>query len=77
MEFHFFRTLCPTGFEKLFATLEHSLFLRETTPDEIAKVLKNFDTKKASHLYGTSPKFVKISADVIKTKLSLILNESF
>ena len=28
-------------------------------------------------MYGISPKFVKISADVIKTKLSLIVNESF
>ena len=38
---------------------------------------KTFDTKRASHLYGISPKFIKISTDVIKTKLSLIINESF
>ena len=27
---------------------EHSCFLRETTPSEVAGILKNFDTKKAS-----------------------------
>ena len=56
---------------------EHRFFLRETTPDEVAGVLKMFDTKKISYLYGTSPKFVMISANLIKTKLSLIINESF
>ena len=38
---------------------EHSFFLRETTPNAVAGVLKNLDTKKASDLYGISPKFVK------------------
>ena len=38
---------------------EHSFFLRETTPNAVARVLKNLDTKKASDLYGISPKFVK------------------
>ena len=56
---------------------EHSFFLKETTSYEVAGVIKKFDTKKASGLYGISPKFVKISAGVIKTKLSLIINESF
>ena len=55
----------------------NGLFLRETTPDQVARVLKTFDTKKASDLYGISPKFVKISTDLIKTKLSLIINDSF
>ena len=55
----------------------NEFFLRETTPDEVARVLKVAATKKASELYGISPKFVKISTDVIKTKLSLIINESF
>ena len=56
---------------------EHSFFLRKTTPDEVTGVLKKFDTKKVSDLYNISPKFVKISAEGIKTKLSLIINESF
>ena len=59
---------------------EHTFFLRETTPDEVAGGswgTKKFETKKASDLYSISPKFVKISADVIKTKLSLMINESF
>ena len=40
----------------------------QTTPDEVAGVLKSFETKKASNLHGISPKFVKISADVIEIK---------
>ena len=30
---------------------EDSLFLRKTTKDEVARVLKNFDTKKVRDLY--------------------------
>ena len=30
---------------------EDSLFLRKTTTDEVARVLKNFDTKKVRDLY--------------------------
>ena len=57
--------------------MQWKIFLRKTTPDEVAGVLKFFGTKKASDLYGISPKFVKISAEVIKTKVSLIINKSF
>ena len=57
---------------------ELSFFPRETTPDEVAGyILKNSDTKKTGDLYGIKPKFAKISAALIKNKLSLIINKSF
>ena len=55
---------------------KHSFFLRETTLGEVAGELKMCDAKKASDLQGMPPKFVKISTDVIKTKMSLIIIES-
>ena len=44
----------------------HSFFLKETTPAEVQKLLNNLNTRKASDIYGISPKLVKLSSEPIK-----------
>ena len=44
----------------------HSFFLKETTPAEVQKLLNNLNTRKASDIYGISPKLVKMSSESIK-----------
>ena len=44
----------------------HSFFLKERTPTEVQKLLNNTNTRKASDIYGISPKLVKLSFEHIK-----------
>ena len=49
---------------------EHSFFIKEVTPDEILKKLKNLNTKKASDICGISPKLIKIGENNFKKHLA-------
>ena len=52
---------------------EHSMFLTETDPGEIAKIILNLDASKAGDLYGITPRLVKM-APGMGVNLSLIFN---
>ena len=54
-----------------------NIFLKETTPAEVQKLLNNLNTRKASDRYGISPKLVKLSSECIKKCLSQIFPASF
>ena len=49
----------------------------ETKPAEVKKLLNNTNTRKASDIYGISPKLVKFSSEHIKKYLSQIFTASF
>ena len=53
-----------------------TLFLNETTPDEILKVINNLDANKSSDIYDIAPKFVKLSAQAVSQLLTIIFNRS-
>ena len=55
----------------------HRFFLKETTPAGVQKLLNNLNTRKASDIYGISPKLVKLSSEQIKKCLSQIFIASF
>ena len=46
---------------------EHSLFVKETKPAEVLKILKSLNIKKSTDIFGISPKIIKIAAEVLKT----------
>ena len=54
------------------------VLFKETTPAEVQKLLNNTNTRKASDIYGISPKLVKLSSEhnkklrILKTVLSVI-----
>ena len=50
---------------------------KETTPDEIVKIIKNLSIKKSSDIYDIAPNFVHLSAQPIAQLLSIIFNRSF
>ena len=52
-------------------------FLKEIELDKIYKLLQEVNIKKASDIYGISPKVIKVSAEKIKEPLALIFNMSF
>ena len=52
-------------------------FLKEIELDKIFKLLQEVIIKKASDIYGISPKVIKISAEKIKEPLALIFSMSF
>ena len=47
-----------------------------TNPVEVQKRLKNIDTKKATGFDKISPKLVKLSAEILITPLSIVINNS-
>ena len=47
-----------------------------TNPVEVQKRLKNTDTKKATGFDKISPKLVKLSAEILITPLSIVINNS-
>ena len=49
------------------------MFLTETDPGEIAKIILNLDASKAGDLYGITPRLVKM-APGMGVNLSLIFN---
>jgi hypothetical protein len=55
----------------------NSMFLEETTSDEVTKLINNIDVKKAEDIYGISPKLVKIAGPQISEALASIFNLSF
>ena len=58
---------------------EHNFFLKETEPQDVSKILRELNAKKAKDIYGISPKFpkfVKIAADVLKNHLKMLFNHS-
>ena len=48
--------------------------LKETTPDEISKIINNLDSKKSSDFFNVSPEIVKLSKNVVAECLSIIFN---
>ena len=55
---------------------KNKLTLKETTPDEIYKVINNLDGKKSADIYGNSPDLVKLNSQVIAQILTIIFNMS-
>ena len=56
---------------------KHSIFLNEIEPDEVLTILKRIDIKKATDVFGISPKLVKIAATSIYINLTKKINRSF
>ena len=54
-----------------------TFYLKETTPAEAQKLLNNTNIRKASDIYGISPKLVKLSSKYIKKWLSQIFTAPF
>ena len=48
--------------------------LKETTPDEIVKIINHLDSKKSSDIYNISPDIVKLSSQVVADSLAIIFN---
>ena len=53
-----------------------SLFLKETTPDEIRLTIKNLKSSHSTDIFGISTKFIKIASPILETSLSSIFNKS-
>ena len=51
-------------------------FLKETTPDEIVKIIKKLDSKKSSDIFNISPDIVKLSDQVVADALCILFNRS-
>ena len=50
--------------------------VKETTPDEIWKIIHNLDGKKSGDIYGISPDIVKLSASPTSQALAIVFNLS-
>ena len=48
--------------------------LKETTPDEVIKIVNKLDSKKSSDYYNISPEIILISNQVVADSLTLIFN---
>ena len=55
---------------------EHSLFLSETTPGEVAKIISNLGANKASDIYGNSNKFLKMGGETATEIIVILFNQS-
>ena len=55
---------------------KNKLTLKETTPDEIYKIINDLDGKKSSDIYNISPDLVKLNAQVVSQVLTIIFNIS-
>ena len=53
-----------------------SLFLKETTPDEIILIINELNPNKSSDIYDISPKYVKYASIAISQLLMIIFNKS-
>ena len=53
---------------------ESKFCLKETTPDEVIKIVDKLDSKKSSDYYNISPEIVKISSQVVADSLAIIFN---
>ena len=50
---------------------EHIMFLKETDPDEVYKILKNLDVKKVTDIFGIPHKLVTVAASTLKNQIPL------
>ena len=48
--------------------------LKETTPDEIVKIVNQLDSKKGNDIYNISPDIVKLSNQIVADSLAIIFN---
>ena len=55
---------------------EHSLYLSETTFDEVGKIISNLGSNKASDIYGNSNKFLKMGGDTATEIIVILFNQS-
>ena len=55
---------------------EHSIYLHETTPDEVEKIIGNLDPNKAADIYGISTKLVKDGGIVMTEIITFLFNMS-
>ena len=55
---------------------KNKLTLKETTPDEVMKVINVLDGKKSGDIFNISPDLVKLNAQIISQILSIIFNLS-
>ena len=49
--------------------------LKETTPDEVIKVIDKLDSKKSADFYNISPEIVKVSNQIVADSLALLFNK--
>ena len=54
----------------------NNLTLKETTPDEIVKIINDLDGKKSGDIFNISPDLVKLNAQVNSQILTIIFNQS-
>ena len=50
--------------------------MKETTPDEIQKIINKINANKSSDIYDIAPKFVKIAGKAISLLLTILFNRS-
>ena len=55
---------------------EHSIYLHETTPDEVEKIIGKLDSKKAADIYGMSSNLIKEGGTVIVEIITFLFNIS-
>lgn len=55
---------------------ERRFFLKETGPQEVFKILRQPNAKKATAVYRISSKFIKTAANVLKNYLTILINHS-
>ena len=55
---------------------EHSIYLHETTPDEVEKIITKLDPNKAADIYGISTKLVKDGGLVMTEIITFLFNMS-
>ena len=53
-----------------------TLYLTETTPDEINSIIRDLNTNKSSDIYDISPKYVKFASPAVSLLLAIIFNKS-
>ena len=49
---------------------EHSIYLNETNPDEVAALIRKLDITKAGDIYGISPQLIKSGGESFAHNLS-------
>lgn len=55
---------------------DHSIYLQETTPDEVGKLVTKLDSKKSADIYGISGKMIKEGGSVMVEIITLLFNMS-
>ena len=53
-----------------------SLYLKETTPDEVREIIESLKSSHSTDIYGISTKFIKIASPSLVISLSSIFNKS-